>query len=214
MKLLNKIGAAVFAISIVAVSVVAPVSAHVVVKPGEVLTGSRQTFTVGVPNEQEQPYVAVKLNIPKGVTNVMPFNKQGWVISVEKSGEGETAKVTSISWTEGSVGSGIRDGFDFSAKAPDTAAELQWKAYQTYADGSVVSWDQEEKPASATSHESSDSGPFSVTKVVSETEETAAANQVQDDVDSAKSTAKIALYSAVAALAVALVIFAYRVKTK
>ena len=135
--------------------------AHVTVKPTEVLTGAFRTFTTSVPNEKDIPVTAVRLTIPSNVKSVTPTVKQGWEISTKKSGE----NISEINWTGGSIDAGLRDDFTFSAQAPDKSGEIVWKAYQTYQDGSVVSWNQ--KPAGTHDHESEDEskGPYSVTNV-------------------------------------------------
>ena len=48
---------------------------------------------------------------------------------------------------------------------PGQATELDWKAYQTYGDGTVVHWDQ--KPAGS-DDSTGNAGPYSVTKVVND----------------------------------------------
>lgn len=143
--------------------------AHVSVKPNQVNVGAFQTFTTGVPNEKDIPTVGLRLIIPEDLEHVTPNVKPGWVISVKKTGEGEEAKVTEISWTGGSIPAGQRDDFIFSAKAPAAAGYIAWKAYQTYQDGTVVAWDQDPNaPKASVDHDSQEmsSTPYSVTKVV------------------------------------------------
>lgn len=137
--------------------------AHVVVKPAEVKVGAFQTFNVSVPVEKEIPTVALKVVIPSGLKYITPTVKQGWTINVVKEGEGESAVVKEINWQYGSIPAGQRDDFTFSAQVPEVASELKWKAYQTYADGTVVAWEAEPTD----SEEKSDSsGPYSTTAVV------------------------------------------------
>jgi uncharacterized protein YcnI len=196
MKLGKKLAAFGVGVSTLALSFVGVASAHVVVKPGEVLTGSFQTFTVGVPVEKGVATSSVKLDIPAGLSYVTPTQKPGWTIEVDKQGEGENTAVKSITWT-GEIGAGYRDDLSFSAKTPDKPVELQWKAHQTYADGSVVEWNltQDQQPKKADgSPDFSKSGPFSITKVVSETAVDAANKHVHDNAHDAQSTAKWALY--------------------
>jgi uncharacterized protein YcnI len=138
----------------------ASASAHVVVGPGEVKTATRTTFAVSVPNEHQTPVVEVRLLIPDGLESIRPFAKSGWNVRVVKSGEGEDAKVTEIIWSGGSVPVDLKDEFQFGAKTPANETELQWKAYETYQDGTVIAWDQ---PPSDTE----DSKPYSVTKIIS-----------------------------------------------
>lgn len=146
------------------------VQAHVVVRPAEVLTAAFQTFTVSVPNERDEATIGVKVIIPGNLKHVFPSVKPGWDIAVKKQGQGEAASVTSINWT-GNLPVGFRDDFTFSAQAPAEPTELQWKAYQTYADGKTVAWDlaKDKQPKKADgSPDFSDAGPFSVSAVVNE----------------------------------------------
>ncbi|MCW1908339.1 MAG: YcnI family protein [Candidatus Saccharibacteria bacterium] len=189
-------------IGLAAVFMGATVSAHVVVKPGEVVTAGFQTFTIGVPNEKDISTTKVNLVIPEGLKYVQPTQKAGWKIDIEKTGTGEDATVTSITWSGNEVKAGFRDEFTFSGQVPENATELQWKAYQTYADGTVVSWDK----ASEGGHdeEGGNSGPYSVTKVVAETAANMAVQEADEAADDAKSAANTALYVGVAGLATGL----------
>lgn len=181
-----------------------PVSAHVVVKPAEVPTAAFQTFTIGVPNEKDIPTTSVKLVMPAGLKYVQPTQKAGWQINVEKEGEGEDATVKSVTWSGNEVKPGFRDDFTFSGQVPDKATELQWKAYQTYSDGTIVSWD---KASSADGHEaeSETSGPFSVTKVVTDTATDISIKNSEQTANDAKSAANTALYLAMAAVVIGLI---------
>lgn len=159
------------------------VSAHVTVKPNEVGVATFQTFTIGVPVEQDIPTTEVRLIIPDGVNYVTPNVKPGWTIDVKKSGENEEAKVTEIVWTGGEIPAGQRDEFLFSAQTPATEGTIPWKAYQTYADGTVVAWDT--NPKSITQHSEEDEGdedhetmhPYSETKVINDLKKTSASIQ-------------------------------------
>lgn len=169
--------------------------AHVVVKPAEVLTAQFQTFTVSVPNEKDNPTTKLKLIVPEGLEYVTPTVKNGWKIKSEKSKD----TVKSITWSDGSIGVDLRDEFTFSAKLPSEATELKWKAYQTYSDGSTVSWDKE----TDNGHDGSDTGPFSVTKVVAETDGKAIATEPSEV--KSESVATPALYTAIAGVVISLV---------
>lgn len=177
--------------SIVALIVSAGASAHIVVRPAEVLTAGFQTFTVGVPNEKSVPTNEVKLLIPAGLMYVSPTQKAGWQIETET--EGEDAAVTAIVWRGGTVGVGLRDDFTFSAKVPGEATELQWKAYQTYADGTIVAWDQAQQDGA---HGASDSGPFSVTKVVAVSAQDEAVKKAEQAAAEARTVADRTVYIA------------------
>ncbi len=151
--------------------------AHVVVKPSEVAVGSRQTFTVAVPVEKEISTVAVRLVVPADLSSVMPNVKQGWKISTKKL-DGGTMEIL---WSGGVIPTGQRDEFAFSAKVPAKETDIIWKAYQTYQDGSVVSWDKSE----AEFDESDKSiGPFSTTSVIDDlTPKPTAADAANDRVN-------------------------------
>jgi uncharacterized protein YcnI len=133
-------------------------SAHVVVKPSQVGIASFQVFTVNVPTEKSVPTVALRLVIPNGLEEVTPTVKEDWQITTKKSGD----QATEIDWSGGSIPPNLRDDFTFSAQVPADPTELRWKVYQTYSDGSVVSWD-------ATPNGSDDAtnakGPYSTTRV-------------------------------------------------
>lgn len=190
--------------AVISLSMSITASAHVVVKPAEVVTAGFQTFTVGVPNEKEISTTGIKLTIPEGLRHVQPTQKTGWEISIETEGAGETALVKSITWSGNEVKAGFRDDFTFSAQVPKDTTELQWKAYQTYADGTVVAWD---KANDESGHDTTDenSGPFSVTKVVSETANDAALEAVQKAAVEAKSSADTALYIGIAGVLLGLI---------
>jgi uncharacterized protein YcnI len=154
-------------------------SAHVVVKPAEVSVGAFTDFTVGVPVERDVPTIGIKIVIPEGLDFVTPLLKPGWKIDVKRGapvnataddGDAVTAgPVTEISWTGNEIPAGFKDAFTFSAKAPIKVGSVQWKAYQTYKDGAVVSWDvsADAQPKGADGKpDFSKSGPYSETKVV------------------------------------------------
>jgi uncharacterized protein YcnI len=157
------VGGVLGIVSLLLVVSVSSASAHVVVKPNQVNVGAFQTFSIGVPVEQNIPTVGIRLVIPEGLAYVTPNVKPGWKITTKTIGEGEAKKVTEIIWTGGSIPAGQRDDFVFSAKVPTTASSISWKAYQTYQNGTVVAWDHD--PAEKIT-DFSTMGPYSVTTVV------------------------------------------------
>ena len=176
--------------------------AHVTVKPAEVVTAGYQTFTVNVPNEKEIPTVSVKVVIPEAVAHITPTQKAGWNIAIDSEGQGEEARVTSITWDGGAISSGLRDEFTFSAQVPEKATSLEWKAYQTYSDGTVVSWDQKSEGGHG---ESENAGPLSVTEVLDESAQDAGLQAAEKAAADARSLAVTALYVAVAGVAMGLI---------
>jgi uncharacterized protein YcnI len=170
--------------------------AHVVVRPSEVVTAGYQTFSAGVPNEKDVAMTELRIVMPSGLKSVSPSVKPGWTINTEKTGSGESTNITSITWTNGAIDSGLRDDFTFSAQVPEKTTSLEWKAYQTFADGSMVSWDK------SGDTESDTSGPFSVTKVVTKTESDEASEAAIQAANNAAASADSALYVAIAAIVV------------
>ncbi len=200
---LKKIPLAAAVASLFILASASQVAAHVTVKPGEAGTAAYQVFTVNVPNEKEIPTVAVKVLVPEGVTSVTPTNKAGWDIAVERDG----AAARSITWSGGEITDSFRDEFTFSAKTPDAPAELQWKAYQTYADGTVVAWDQDAEDGHG--HGAADQGPFSVTNVADDLEDATSAS-----LDAAKASADRGMYFGVAGLVAGLVAVYFATRKK
>jgi uncharacterized protein YcnI len=201
--IVNKFFMAGFIIGAATLLIIGSASAHVTVKPSETLIGGFQTFTINVPNEKDTPTTSIKLVVPTGLQHVTPTQKAGWSIDTEKTGAGEQAVVTAITWSGGQIADGFRDDFTFSAQVPEKPGELQWKAYQSYSDGTVVSWD---KPESNHGHDSENpnEGPFSITRVVSETAEVTTAKKSDQAAADAKVIANRSLYLAAAGVAVGL----------
>lgn len=125
-------------------------SAHVTVWPREANAGSFEKYTVRVPTEKDIPTVQVELIFPEGlrVSSFQP--KPGWTYEVQRDAAGN---ITGVIWSGGSIGPGEFDEFAFVAANPGEPGELVFVAHQTYADGSVVSWEGppgSEYPASVT----------------------------------------------------------------
>ncbi|HEX6462607.1 MAG TPA: DUF1775 domain-containing protein [Candidatus Saccharimonadales bacterium] len=179
-------------------------SAHVTVKPSDVKTGTYQTFSVNVPTEKDTPTVSVKLDIPEALTNVTPSVKPGWNIKIDKHVEDKKTMVSAITWSGGEVGVGYRDEFTFSAKTPDGPVDLQWKAYQTYQNGVVVSWDQS-KEADEADEADATTGPFSVTKVATESDQEKALKAADTRAAEAQQAATIALYTSIGGIVLAVI---------
>lgn len=192
----------VFGLSVGVFSVVlgGSAAAHVVVKPAEAPTASFQTFTVSVPSERDEPTTGLKVLIPEGLKHVSPTVKPGWQIMVDKKGEGKSAAVTAIVWSDGVIPAEFRDEFTFSAQTPAQATDLKWSAYQTYENGEVVAWDlaKDKQPKKADgSPDFSMSGPFSVTTLTAKapiaTHEDASASEVEVVANRALSMSAVAV---------------------
>ncbi len=157
---MKKLVSILTALTLLATPVVA--SAHVVVTPNTALTGQELVFSVSAPNERKVAVTSVTLDIPAGVSQVIPTTAPGWSITLATS----YGAITAVTWTDGQIPAGQRQDFSLSAVMPANSGELNWKAYQTYADGTIVSWDQ--KPvANAKDDDTAAKGPYSTTTVSS-----------------------------------------------
>lgn len=187
--------------------------AHVTVSPSEVVSAGYQTFTINVPNEKDIPTTSVRIVIPKEVTNATPTQKAGWQIATEK-GEGDDAEnVRSIVWGNGTIENGLRDEFTFSAKVPENTGEIQWKAYQAYSDGTLVSWDQKEQEGGH-DEDNKNTGPFSITKVVAGDDSEATEQKNSQAIQEAQVAADRSLYVAIAGVLVGLGAVFYATRKK
>jgi uncharacterized protein YcnI len=187
-----------------------PASAHVVVQPAEVLTASVQIFTSSVPNERQSVVTSLKLLIPSGVSDVTPTQKAGWQTNVTRDSNGNS---TAIIWSGGTIGIGLRDEFSFQAKVPSQATTVDWKAYQTYADGVTVSWDQQPTQEHG-DDDTATVGPFSTTNVITTSSQTTQFTKVQQQTATAQTLAAWSVGIASASLVVALVAIAAAIRRR
>ena len=133
-----------------------PASAHVTVKPDAVPKGSFSVFSFSVPNESSTAST-VKLEVtfptdhPIAFVSVQPV--PGWTWSAEKTtlakpieseGESITEAVSKITWSGGEIKPGEFQLFTVSAgPLPTDTKQVEFKAVQTYSDGTVVRWIEE-----------------------------------------------------------------------
>jgi len=169
---------------------VTPAFAHVIVTPDQVGIAKFQDFTVSVPNEKNTEVTSIRLLIPKGVTSVVPNAVAGWTIATKTTGKNND--VTEIDWNDGSIPAGQREEFVFQAQVPALPTTLAWKAYQTYADGTVVSWDVDPTKMSTLSDEQQDAlaekenkGEYSTTRVYNDLSSADAASKEEQQVKDA-----------------------------
>ena len=102
--------------------------------------GAYETYRLQVPVEKPVATTEVKLYVPAGLT-VSTFQQlPGWTRSTEKDANGLIATVT---W-KGTLAPEEFARFMFSAKNPDAPGTLLFKVDQTYADGTVVKWADED----------------------------------------------------------------------
>ncbi len=128
-------------------------AAHATVKTdtglSESKAGGYETYRLQVPVEKDVATTQVRLVVPAGVKIGTFMPVAGFVRTVRADAKGVILEVT---WT-GSIAPQEFRRFLFSAANPADMGTLAWKVYQTYADGTVVSWDDSDPatPASKVS---------------------------------------------------------------
>lgn len=125
-------------------------AAHVTVQPREVTQGSFEVFTVRVPTEKQAPTVKVEVQFPQGVTISRFEPKPGWQYEIKRD---SANRIVGVVWSGGSLGPTEFGDFRMQGRIDKDATRLEWKAIQTYGDGSVVEWtgpEGSEHPASVT----------------------------------------------------------------
>ena len=132
-------------------------AAHVTITSPGATQGDEGVITFRVPTEKDVATTKVVVVMPTDtpLTDVLVSPKAGWNYSLtmaapakpltNEEGNPVTQIVSRVTWT--ATGGGIKpdefDQFDILADPLPAAKQLTFKALQTYADGSVVSWIQE-----------------------------------------------------------------------
>ena len=123
------------------------VRAHVVVTPREAAAGAEQAYTMRVPTEGAVSTASVELEIPAGLLVTEVASGDGFTVDVRKDKD----RIVAITWTR-EIKPKEFALFTFTARNPESGT-LQWKAHQTFADGSIRHWIGErgtKEPASVT----------------------------------------------------------------
>jgi len=115
----------------------ADVSAHVTVEPTEGPTGGVMAYTFRVPTEKNVATTTLRIEFPPDlvVSRFMP--KVGWEREVLRD---SNQRIIGVVWSRGSLAPDEYDEFSIVARNPRQAGKIAFKAYQGYADGSVVEW--------------------------------------------------------------------------
>ncbi len=129
---------------LLATTMVSAVLAHATVKSemglSESKAGSSETYRLQVPTEKPLDTTEVKLFVPTGLTISTFQTLAGFERSVEKNADGI---ITTVTW-KGKIGQQEFQRFLFRAKNPAQPTTLLFKVYQTYSDGSIVKWEDED----------------------------------------------------------------------
>lgn len=121
--------------------------AHVMVTPRESTAGAEQIYTVRVHTDGTVSTTSIELEIPEGIHVMQVASGDGFTFDVKKDGN----RIVSITWTR-EIKPKEFALFTFTAHNPQPGA-IQWKAHQTFADGSMRHWIGErgkKEPASVT----------------------------------------------------------------
>ena len=134
----------------------APASAHVSVKPESVPKGSFSVISFSVPNESSTAStVKVEVTFPTdhpiAFVSVLPIPGWTWASEkttlakpVESEGESITEAVSKVTWSGGEIKPGEFQLFTVSAgPLPTDTKQIEFKAVQTYSDGTVTRWIEE-----------------------------------------------------------------------
>jgi uncharacterized protein YcnI len=115
-------------------------SGHARVSPSLVQAKDSQVFTLAVPTEKENASTTkVELTPPEGFSIDSFVPSPGWKRDVQKTGLGESAVITKITWDGGNVPTGEDAAFSFLG-LPGSSKTYTFGVRQTYSDGSVVDW--------------------------------------------------------------------------
>lgn len=126
---------------------IAPASAHVHASSDDAVRGGMALVTFEVPNESTTGAATTALTVDlSNVSSVQTEAAPGWTVKLDRDAASGT--VHSVTWTAAPKGGIPVDQFGLfriSVKLPD-ADTVSFPATQTYADGSVVKWDQPPAP--------------------------------------------------------------------
>lgn len=132
--------AALLAAAVVALALPAAAFAHAEVSPPVVLKGHAYVFTLAVPTEQDGAVTTkVELTPPAGFNIDSFVPAPGWKRTVAQHGSGDSAVITKVIWTGGSVPTGEDSAFSFLAE-PASTKTYEFGVRQTYSNGTVVDW--------------------------------------------------------------------------
>lgn len=128
----------------------APASAHVHVDADNPMPGDTAIISFRVPNESEvgAATTALTVNLP-AVASARTDVMAGWTSTVQR--DPATGAAQSVTWTAAPNTGIMTDQFEIfqmQVALPDSDS-VSFPAIQTYADGSVVRWDQPTTPGTA-----------------------------------------------------------------
>ncbi|SHM89519.1 YcnI family protein [Cryptosporangium aurantiacum] len=203
-RLLARAATVALAAGVVVLSLAGPASAHVTVNPSEATQGGYSALTFRVPNERDNASttkleVALPTDTPFASVSVKPI--PGWTVAtttsklskpIEAHGTQVTEAVSRVTWTATSPANAIQphqfQEFSISVGPLPEAEKIYFKSLQTYSNGEVVRWIEEqsgseepEYPAPVLTLVKSSGDAHGATST--ETSEAAVASESDDDSD-------------------------------
>ncbi len=147
---MKRVAATVGACGTCAVLAAAPAAAHVHVTADGATPGDDAVLTFEVPNESDKGALTTELSVVlPNLTEVSSEQEPGWTARLDRDVAAGTVK--SITWTA-APGAGIPPDqfalFRVAVQLPKTDS-VSFPATQTYADGTVVRWDEPTPPGGA-----------------------------------------------------------------
>jgi uncharacterized protein YcnI len=125
---------------VTALVVTSAAMAHAKVSPPVIQKGTDYVFTVAVPTESETASTTmVELTPPEGFTIDAVTPTPGWEVNVQKSGSGESAVITKVTWSGGTIPPEQASNFAIVGEA-ESEEDYALDVRQTYSDGEVVDW--------------------------------------------------------------------------
>ncbi len=130
-----------FCVGLLVTVCAAGISAHVMVSPPQSKTGVTQKYEVRVHNEEKVAATSIDLDVPDGVTVTTIQQPATGSYTTKKTGD----RIASITW-QVEVPPNRYVAMPFTAKNPDSAADIHWSVHEHLSDGTVVDWS--DKPGS------------------------------------------------------------------
>lgn len=123
---------AIVVLTLLGLTFVPAALAHVQSSPEKVPADSTSRITLSAEGEESVPAVKLTVQMPTGVTDVVPLPTAGWTESVQ-------GRI--VTWSGGKIPHGAEGKFRFTAHMPNTPGRvLVFPSLVTYKDGKVVHW--------------------------------------------------------------------------
>jgi uncharacterized protein YcnI len=121
---------AVAAMSGVLMALAPQASGHAVIQPTASRPAEQQIYTLTIPSERGTDVTSVSLQVPADIDSLLVEKKPGWRTVLQREGD----RIAVVRWTGGRIAAGEYDTFQFIARNPVQAGELEWKVIQKYTD--------------------------------------------------------------------------------